>query len=259
MERRRKFWRLSPIESIVTVIILGILGAIALPSLLLQKVCACQEPEPLNYLGVMSRAQRAYALEYEHFATAMTDLGIGIPEQTENYNYSLHTTPLYAIHYATPRKGKSPQVDAIDWSKGKEILCFQNIIWCIPLGNWQKKDEIKPIFKGYASMVVFVSGNLDTQEVQTAHLICETRKPTLKRPPKPIFKNNTLMCPTGTKGYRNKKSPGIKIRDRDWQLAYQSFNLAETGERDRALQLANTIKDTKVEEKVLGAIAAVEK
>jgi len=221
---RKKLWRLSKVEGVTIIIIWGILGAIALPSLLSQKGCGCKCPAVKHHIGAMNRAQQAHALEKQQFATSIADLEIDVPTQTNSYNYSLRSTPLYAIQSATPR---------------------------------QREDK-KLVFKGYIGMVVFVGRNPETKELQTEALFCEMKKPTITPPLEPIFKNDVLRCPSGTKAYSLKKSPEIEIRDRDLQLAYKSLNLAERGTPYLALQLAGTIKDPKVKEKTAAAITAVE-
>lgn len=74
------------IELLVVVIIIGILAAVALPSLLSQANKA-KQVEARNNVGSMNRAQQAYNLEKPGFASTLTDLGIGISSQTTNYKY----------------------------------------------------------------------------------------------------------------------------------------------------------------------------
>jgi type IV pilus assembly protein PilA len=76
------------IELLVVVIIIGVLAAIALPSLLGQ-VNKAKQSEARNYLGTVNRSQQAYYLEYQKFATGLSELQVGIKTQSENYNYSI--------------------------------------------------------------------------------------------------------------------------------------------------------------------------
>lgn len=76
------------IELLVVIIIIGILAAIALPSLLSQ-VNKGKQAEAKQNLGAISRAQQAYFLENDHFATDIVSVGIGIKTQTVNYQYSV--------------------------------------------------------------------------------------------------------------------------------------------------------------------------
>jgi prepilin-type N-terminal cleavage/methylation domain-containing protein len=76
------------IELLVTIIIIGILSAIALPAFLKQANKA-KQVEAKTYVGTMNRAQQAYYLEKDAFAVQLQDLGLGIPNQTINYRYAI--------------------------------------------------------------------------------------------------------------------------------------------------------------------------
>lgn len=76
------------IELLVVVIIIGILAAVALPSLLSQTNKA-KQVEARNNTGVMNRGQVAYYTEKGYFATGVDLLGVGIKTQTTNYLYSI--------------------------------------------------------------------------------------------------------------------------------------------------------------------------
>ncbi|NJK41247.1 MAG: prepilin-type N-terminal cleavage/methylation domain-containing protein [Acaryochloridaceae cyanobacterium SU_2_1] len=90
------------IELLVTIIIIGILSSLALPSMLQQSLKAKQSAAK-SYIGAVNRAQQTYRLEHEVFASDMTELKADIPLTTENYTYSfgLATTTL-AEFRATP-------------------------------------------------------------------------------------------------------------------------------------------------------------
>jgi len=74
------------IELLVVVIIIGILAAVALPSLLSQANKA-KQVEARNNVGAMNRAQQAYFLEKGRFG-AYSEIGVGIQTQTTNYEYT---------------------------------------------------------------------------------------------------------------------------------------------------------------------------
>ncbi|MBD2506992.1 type IV pilin-like G/H family protein [Nostoc muscorum FACHB-395] len=78
------------IELLVVIIIIGILSAIALPSFLNQANKAKQS-ESKTYIGSMNRAQQAFYLEKNAFAsqTDFGTLGLGIATQTTNYIYGI--------------------------------------------------------------------------------------------------------------------------------------------------------------------------
>jgi type IV pilus assembly protein PilA len=77
------------IELLVTVLIIGILSAIALPSMLNQANRA-REAEAKNYVGAVTRAQQAYRLQYPTFAATMSDLQISVPTQSNSYTYDFN-------------------------------------------------------------------------------------------------------------------------------------------------------------------------
>jgi type IV pilus assembly protein PilA len=91
------------IELLVVVIIIGVLAAIALPSLLGQ-VNKAKQAEPKNNVGTINRAQQAYFLEYQGFAKDMSTLQVGVKSQTENYYYSVVTTANLGIVYGSAYK-----------------------------------------------------------------------------------------------------------------------------------------------------------
>ncbi|MDS3860846.1 type IV pilin-like G/H family protein [Thermosynechococcaceae cyanobacterium BACA0444] len=66
------------VELLVVVIIIGILAAIALPSMLSQASKA-RLSGAQTAVGAVNRAQQAYRLENTTFATALTSLEIGTP------------------------------------------------------------------------------------------------------------------------------------------------------------------------------------
>jgi len=78
------------IELLVVIIIIGILSAIALPSFLNQANKAKQS-EAKTYVGTMNRAQQAFYLEQNKFASQSDfgNVGLGIATQTVNYIYTI--------------------------------------------------------------------------------------------------------------------------------------------------------------------------
>jgi type IV pilus assembly protein PilA len=76
------------IELLVVIIIIGILAAIALPSLLAQ-VNKGKQAEAKQNVGTLNRTQQAYFLENDGFASEVTTLGVGIKSQTVNYRYTI--------------------------------------------------------------------------------------------------------------------------------------------------------------------------
>lgn len=128
------------IELLVVIIIIGILAAIALPSLLGQ-VNKAKQAEAKNNIGTMNRAQQAYQLEYTQFTTAPGELGVGIRTQTDNYKYLI---------------------------TGKTEAVIINV-----------GQALKPSLRSYAGLVgtYLPSAGTETSEVLTVALACESNKP----------------------------------------------------------------------------------
>lgn len=76
------------IELLIVVIIVGILSAIAIPSFL-GNTAKAKQTEAKMTVGSVNKAQQAYRLENNRFAENMAELGIGLPTNTSNYDYTI--------------------------------------------------------------------------------------------------------------------------------------------------------------------------
>jgi type IV pilus assembly protein PilA len=129
------------IELLVVIIIIGILAAIALPSLLSQ-VNKGKQAEAKQNIGSINRAQQAYFLENDSFASDVVSVGIGIKTQSVNYNYTLKP--------GTPdADGRIGQVNNNALARGKTL-------------------------KSYMGQNFTTIGDTATSEVLTLGLVCET-------------------------------------------------------------------------------------
>ncbi|MBD2295328.1 prepilin-type N-terminal cleavage/methylation domain-containing protein [Anabaena sphaerica FACHB-251] len=90
-------------ELIIVTVIIGILSAIALPSIL-SRANKSKQTEAKLYTGSMNRAQQAYYLENTAFTTSIDNLGIGIQPQTENYDYNIQINNTVATNNGVSRK-----------------------------------------------------------------------------------------------------------------------------------------------------------
>lgn len=128
------------IELLVVIIIIGILAAIALPSLLGQ-VNKAKQSEARNNIGAMNRAQQAQFLEYGTMTTDFSLLGIAISTGSSNYSYQILT-----------EGGTFPQV-------------ANNIANSLPSAK---------TLKSYVGIVGTVPGSSTTSEVLTQAAACES-------------------------------------------------------------------------------------
>ena len=76
------------IELLVTIIIIGVLSAIALPSFLNQASKARQS-EAKTTISTVNSAQNAFRTENNSFAPDMQSLALGLPTTTNNYEFNL--------------------------------------------------------------------------------------------------------------------------------------------------------------------------
>ncbi len=134
------------IELLVVVIIIGVLAAIALPSLLGQ-VNKGKQAEAKQNIGALNRAQQAFFLDAQAFATSVSALGIGIQTVTNNFTYTINTggsgTTVYGQQNAT---------------SGKAAL------------------------KSYYGSVITQIGDASTSEALTVAIACESAGPLMTAP-----------------------------------------------------------------------------
>ncbi|MBW4496822.1 MAG: prepilin-type N-terminal cleavage/methylation domain-containing protein [Oscillatoria princeps RMCB-10] len=122
------------IELLVVVIIIGILAAVALPSLLSQTNKA-KQVEARNNIGAMNRAQQAVYTEKGSWATDMTGMGVGIKTDTTNYSYTMvgKSEDTGIAHLATAKLKNLKPYTGLVWtvtensqSTTRAILCEEN-------------------------------------------------------------------------------------------------------------------------------------
>ncbi|NJK41558.1 MAG: prepilin-type N-terminal cleavage/methylation domain-containing protein [Acaryochloridaceae cyanobacterium SU_2_1] len=98
------------IELLVVVIIIGILAAVALPSMLSQANKA-REAGAQSQLGAINRAQQSYRLENTSFATTSAALGMGTTVDTNDFTVAITTgTATAGNATATPKDAGSGMV-----------------------------------------------------------------------------------------------------------------------------------------------------
>ncbi|MEQ9548633.1 type IV pilin-like G/H family protein [Coleofasciculus sp. G2-EDA-02] len=144
--------------------LLGIIGLLGLYSLAANRLsCAvgAKQSEAKQYVGSMNRAQQAYFLEKGNFTDNIPELRLGIRTETENYIYSIYTTPLGVVNYSISRK-------------------FD--------------------LKSYVGGVFSFSGQVEpwNDESGLSVILCEAKSPGTHRPPAPILEDGILQCAPGT-------------------------------------------------------------
>ncbi|WP_413173391.1 type IV pilin-like G/H family protein [Anabaena azotica] len=90
-------------ELIIVTVMIGILSAIALPSLL-SRANKSKQTEAKLYTGSMNRAQQAYYLENTAFTSSIDELGVGIQQQTDNYDYNIQINNSVATNNGVSRE-----------------------------------------------------------------------------------------------------------------------------------------------------------
>lgn len=151
------------IELLVVVIIIGVLAAIALPSLLGQ-ISKARQSEAKQNIGAINRAQQAFFLENQDFTTSVQAVGIGIKTQSESFKYEAVT-------------------DA-----GSDVV-----------GNMG--TAIKPALRSYFGVVGTTLGGVGSStEVLTIAFACEALTPTTTAPLSKTI--STADCATNNKDYK---------------------------------------------------------
>ena len=164
------------IELLVVIIIIGILAAIALPSLLSQ-VNKGKQAEAKQNVGSLNRSQQAYFLEAGQFASTVADLGVGIKSQTVNYFYTIKGNDAKAPS-AVNNIGASNQ-SAVGAAKKQTTL------------------------RSYVGQNFTSVGDRATSEVLTLGFVCETNDigiPGSQKATNTAFATNaSTACPAGFK------------------------------------------------------------
>ena len=173
------------IELLVVIIIIGILAAIALPSLLGQ-VNKAKQSEARNNVGALNRAQQANYLEFGNFTSDMTLLGVAVGGGG-NYSYLISTTTDSQV----ANNIANANMDTNAGAPGKTL-------------------------KSYVGILATVQGNSQTSEALTVAAACESIAvgsagvlPTTGEPATPEFEaapNNTVLkCPTTHRNLSGKR------------------------------------------------------
>ncbi|MBE9116427.1 protein kinase [Lusitaniella coriacea LEGE 07157] len=166
-------------------------------------------------VGSMNRAQQAYVIEKNEFTDSIEELGISVKEQTENYTYNIQKTPLFVFNYAISRK---------------------------------------PGLNNYLGIVALIPMNSPADELLTVPITCEAERQKASYLIDPRIANATIECPPGTIAL-NGSQEGIIIENENGKLAYNALESAIAGQLDKALETAETITNQALKARTLVAIA----
>ena len=142
-----------------------------LPTVFLNMAIKAKQSEGKQYIGSMNRAQQAYFAENSTFGNSISDLGLGIKTEINNYKYSIRVTQTAAFSYSSPNKNQA----------------LKSYFGGVFLVSAQELDR-----------------NADRDEVRTVAILCKTEKRPLFRfkpadePAEPIYQNGELICGKGT-------------------------------------------------------------
>lgn len=121
-----------------------------------------KESEGKLYIASVNRGQQAFYIEKSKFATAINELDLGIPPETENYSLQI-----------VPQSGSIPSTMVTATAKSPEL-------------------------KSYTGAVFVIQAN---DEFTTVDVVCETDKPSTTPPAMPMAPKNAeeeIKCPAGS-------------------------------------------------------------
>lgn len=105
------------IELLVVIIIIGVLSAIALPSFLNQAAKA-RGAEAKSNVGAINRGQQSYWLQQESFTNTIADLGLSIPNTSQNFTYAAVPGSTTDIKTSVANQGISLKPDIKSYTGG---------------------------------------------------------------------------------------------------------------------------------------------
>ncbi|MEB3281416.1 MAG: type IV pilin-like G/H family protein [Lyngbya sp.] len=114
---------------------------------------------PETDLITINKGQSAIWLETGKFSDSLEPLGVKVPEQTEEYSYSIETTEMAAYAHAMPRK--------LD-------------------------------LKRYVSATILVPSSTSPAELTAISILCEEKEPGKTPLPKPVLIDSVLTCQEST-------------------------------------------------------------
>jgi len=167
---------------LLSLIVLGLLGLIFVPSYFRTSSHGHGQSEGRNYVGAMNRGQQAYFLEQDKFSDAIPVLGLEIKPKTKNYIYSIRVTDNAAFNYGIARSDKYTY-------KRKYFGPFHKKVRR-PLRSYVGGVFIVPDTK--------VDPNATADELTTISILCEAVAIGATKPAEPTYIDEELACGEGT-------------------------------------------------------------
>ena len=118
-------------ETLVIILVLGILAAIALPSLF-SAINRSKEAEGIMQVGVYMRAMQAYIIEHETFPDSTEDLKVGANPQ--NYEMLLRRDSL----------GKGAVGAVVAETKEEQLRSFAAVVMVPNAVTFQDRQDLEP-------------------------------------------------------------------------------------------------------------------
>ncbi len=128
-----------------------------------QQKAKAKQSEARNNVGTFNRALQASYLEKNEFTSSKADLGLGIPDETENYKYTINVID------------KKQMVQVIATSKQEGLKSYLGTVSLIKINN----------------------------QSATQAIACESIQPTTATPPRPSNAGRDSGTPTCPDGYRD--------------------------------------------------------
>ena len=128
-----------------------------------QQKAKAKQSEARNNIGAFNRALQASYLDKNEFTSIKADLSLGIPDETENYKYTIDVID------------KKQMVRVIATSKQEGLKSYLGIVFLVKIGN----------------------------QIATQAIACESIQPTKATPPKPSNASRDSGTQTCPDGYRN--------------------------------------------------------
>ncbi|HEY9705314.1 MAG TPA: type IV pilin-like G/H family protein [Allocoleopsis sp.] len=140
---------------LIVIIVLGILVAIALPSLL-DSSTKGKQSEARTYIGTINKGEQAYYTEKEKFSSSIDELGVGIKTSTINYNY---------------------HVKVINKDTKKAIVIGYSTLTPTGEAHVKPKNSLvrRPPLKNYVGFVSLIPSKDNPKDFTSSAILCEQK------------------------------------------------------------------------------------